>query len=81
MIRTGIDEIRIAGRSTRGVIVFRVSDKEHVVSVSRLLEVEDDGSVDAVTESPMTENEVKLPSTSNTEVSVEQDIESENQDA
>jgi DNA gyrase subunit A len=42
MIRTGINEIRIAGRSTRGVIVFRVADKEHVVSVSRLTDVEDD---------------------------------------
>ena len=42
MIRTGIDEIRIAGRSTRGVIVFRVADKEHVVSVSRLPEVDND---------------------------------------
>ncbi len=42
MIRTGINEIRIAGRSTRGVIVFRVADKEHVVSVSRLPEVEND---------------------------------------
>ena len=81
MIRTGIDEIRIAGRSTRGVIVFRVSDKEHVVSVSRLLDVEDDGSMDAVTENLMNESEVELPSTSNTEVSVEQDTESENKDA
>jgi len=42
MIRTGIDEIRIAGRTTRGVIVFRVNDKESVVSVSRLPEVEED---------------------------------------
>jgi DNA gyrase subunit A len=42
MIRTGINEIRIAGRSTRGVIVFRVADKEHVVSVSRLTDVDDD---------------------------------------
>tara|TARA_Y100001936_G_scaffold254109_1_gene325046 strand:+ start:50533 stop:53295 length:2763 start_codon:yes stop_codon:yes gene_type:complete len=42
MIRTGIDEIRIAGRATRGVIVFRVAEDEHVVSVSRLSEEEDD---------------------------------------
>ena len=36
MIRTSVEDIRIAGRSTRGVIVFRVGDKEKVVSVSAL---------------------------------------------
>lgn len=36
MIRTSVEDIRIAGRSTRGVIVFRVGDKEKVVSVSPL---------------------------------------------
>jgi len=41
MIRTTVDDIRIAGRSTRGVIVFRVADDEKVVSVSRLNEEED----------------------------------------
>ena len=41
MIRTTIDEIRIAGRSTRGVIVFRVSDGEQVVSISKLNEDSD----------------------------------------
>ena len=38
MIRTSINEIRIAGRSTRGVIVFRVSNGEQVVSISKLSE-------------------------------------------
>ena len=46
MIRTGIDEIRIAGRSTRGVIVFRVADKENVVSVSRLPEVDNEEKIE-----------------------------------
>ncbi len=36
MIRTSVEDIRIAGRSTRGVIVFRVGDREKVVSVSAL---------------------------------------------
>ena len=36
MIRTTVDDIRIAGRSTRGVIVFRVAEDEKVVSVSWL---------------------------------------------
>jgi DNA gyrase subunit A len=43
MIRTSIDEIRIVGRATRGVIVFRVGKDERVVSVSRL---NDDGEED-----------------------------------
>jgi DNA gyrase subunit A len=42
VIRTTVEEIRIAGRSTRGVIVFRVADDERVVSVSRLGDDEDD---------------------------------------
>ena len=33
-IRTTVDDIRIAGRSTRGVIVFRVAEGERVVTVS-----------------------------------------------
>ena len=36
LIRTSVDEIRIAGRATRGVYVFRVADGEQIVSVARL---------------------------------------------
>ncbi len=36
MIRTSVDEIRIAGRTTRGVFVFRVAEGEQIVSVARL---------------------------------------------
>ena len=43
MIRTTVADIRIAGRSTKGVIVFRVAKDERVVSVGRMDEVEDDG--------------------------------------
>jgi DNA gyrase subunit A len=43
MIRTTVNDIRIAGRSTKGVIVFRVAKNERVVSVGRMDEVEDDG--------------------------------------
>jgi DNA gyrase subunit A len=38
LIRTGVDGIRIAGRSTQGVIVFDTADDERVVSVERLSE-------------------------------------------
>jgi len=42
MIRTTVDDIRIAGRSTRGVIVFRVAEDEKVVSVSWLRDDEEE---------------------------------------
>jgi DNA gyrase subunit A len=42
LIRCPIDDIRIAGRMTQGVTLFRVEDDERVVSVARLREVGDD---------------------------------------
>ena len=38
LIRCPVDDIRIAGRSTQGVIVFDTADGESVVSVERLSE-------------------------------------------
>ena len=34
LIRTGVSDVRIAGRSTRGVTLFRVAEDEHVVTVT-----------------------------------------------
>jgi DNA gyrase subunit A len=45
LIRCGVDGIRIAGRSTQGVIVFSTAEGERVVSVERLTE-EGDGNGD-----------------------------------
>ena len=43
LIRTPVEQIRIAGRSTGGVWVLRTADQERVVSVARLVEdAEDD---------------------------------------
>jgi len=39
LIRTGVDEIRIAGRATQGVRIFRVDSEEQVVSVAKVNEV------------------------------------------
>lgn len=36
MIRTTVGSIRIAGRNTQGVTIFRVADDEHVVSVAKI---------------------------------------------
>ncbi|MFQ5972329.1 MAG: DNA gyrase subunit A [Alphaproteobacteria bacterium] len=43
LIRTRVDEIRIAGRSTRGVTLFRVAEGERVVSVTDIGSDADNG--------------------------------------
>jgi DNA gyrase subunit A len=40
LIRCPVEDIRIAGRSTQGVIVFDTADDEHVVSVEHISEDE-----------------------------------------
>jgi DNA gyrase subunit A len=42
MIRTTVGDIRIAGRNTMGVTIFRVADGEHVVSVAKIEESEEE---------------------------------------
>jgi len=39
LIRTSVDEVRIAGRSTRGVWLFRVADGEKIVSLARMADI------------------------------------------
>jgi DNA gyrase subunit A len=39
VIRTPVDDIRIARRGSAGVVVFKVGEGERVVSVARLPEV------------------------------------------
>ncbi len=42
LIRCPVDEVRVAGRNTQGVRIFRTDDDEHVVSVERIKDVSDD---------------------------------------
>ena len=42
MIRTTVGDIRIAGRNTQGVTIFKVAEDEHVVSAARIEESEDE---------------------------------------
>jgi DNA gyrase subunit A len=42
MIRTTVGSIRIAGRNTMGVTIFRVAEDEHVVSVAKIEESEEE---------------------------------------
>jgi len=42
LIRTTVGDIRIAGRNTQGVTLFKVAEGEHVVSAARIEESEDE---------------------------------------
>jgi DNA gyrase subunit A len=42
MIRTTIADIRIMGRNTQGVTIFRVAENEQVVSVARIDESDEE---------------------------------------
>ncbi len=46
MIRTSVADIRIMGRNTQGVTIFRVAEGEHVVSVAKIDETEDEVDVE-----------------------------------
>ena len=54
VIRTPVRDVRIGGRATRGVWIFRVAEGEKIVSVAR---IEDDGEEDSAdeTEAPAAE--------------------------
>ena len=49
LIRTPVDGIRVAGRNTQGVTIFRTGDEEKVVSVERIEDIgegDDSGEID-----------------------------------
>ena len=57
MIRLGIDKIRIAGRQTMGVTLFKTADDEKVVSTAIIAENEDEEEVLATQDNnPVSEN-------------------------
>jgi DNA gyrase subunit A len=68
MIRTTVGDIRIAGRNTMGVTIFKVADGEHVVSVAKIeeseeeeIEVEGGGDVAPVDDAIIGESELEKP--------------------
>ncbi len=52
LIRCPVEGIRVAGRNTQGVIIFRTADDEHVVSVSRISEDDNSGEETAGDQTP-----------------------------
>jgi DNA gyrase subunit A len=52
LIRCPIDDVRIAGRNTQGVTIFKTEDDAKVVSVAHLSETDDDSDADAAADAP-----------------------------
>src|SRR5438094_6469167 len=52
MIRTTVGDIRVMGRNTQGVTIFRVADEEHVVSAARIEEAEEEAEAVVDAEDP-----------------------------
>ena len=42
IIRVNVNQIRIAGRSTKGVSIFKIPESDRIVSVSRIQDLEND---------------------------------------
>ncbi|MFK5197211.1 DNA topoisomerase (ATP-hydrolyzing) subunit A [Glaesserella parasuis] len=43
LVRTRVKEVSLVGRNTQGVRIIRTAEDEHVVSLERICEIEDDG--------------------------------------
>ncbi|MFV0432012.1 MAG: DNA gyrase subunit A [Alphaproteobacteria bacterium] len=48
LIRLPLVNVRVAGRRTQGVTLFKVADKEKVVSVTRLTDIDDDEALENI---------------------------------
>ncbi len=83
IIRCPVDQISVVGRSSRGVTVFKTSDDEHVVSVSRMRDVDDEEEDEGVDEVGDGDGEgegvaaVAAPESSETQSTEVSDIEEE----
>jgi DNA gyrase subunit A len=74
MIRTTVADIRIAGRNTMGVTIFKVADGEHVVSVAKIeesdeeeIEIEGGDEIAPVDDAVVGESELEKPADPPTE--------------
>ena len=61
LIRMPIKDVRIAGRNTMGVIMFRLSDAERVVSATCIEDYEDDAEETGEGEEPAENQETAQP--------------------
>ncbi len=56
LIRLPLNDVRIAGRRTQGVTLFKMTGTEQVISVTRLSDIEDDDTGEELSEDGTTEN-------------------------
>jgi DNA gyrase subunit A len=68
MIRTTVGDIRVMGRNTQGVTIFRIADGEHVVSVAKIdesdeeeIEVEGGEEIEPTEDAVVGESELDRP--------------------
>ena len=52
LIRVPVDQVRVTGRASQGVMLFRVDDSEHVTTVSLVVEPEGEGVTETPAETP-----------------------------
>ena len=52
LIRVPVDQVRVTGRASQGVMLFRVGEGEHVTTVSLVVEPEGEGVPEIVPETP-----------------------------
>lgn len=50
LVRTRVSEVSIVGRNTQGVTLIRTSEEEHVVGLQRVVEPEEDESLDEMSD-------------------------------
>jgi DNA gyrase subunit A len=69
MIRTTVGDIRVMGRNTQGVTIFRVGENEHVVSVAKIdesdeeeIEVDGGQEIEPTEDAIVGESELEQPS-------------------
>ncbi len=81
LIRTGVNNIRITGRSAQGVTIFKVGDNEKVVSVAWLVEdADEDESLEAGAEGAIEGDDVIVAPVANEEAGDETSDEAVAQD-
>lgn len=73
LIRIPIADISVVGRTSRGVTLFKTSEDEHVVSVSRLRDVDDGDDLDDEDGDGAEENASEVEPSDTTEVAAETD--------
>jgi len=80
MIRCPVDQIRVAGRNTQGVTIFKIGENEKIVSAARIQSDEDEEGEELPVDGELSENSVE-PLAQNNETASENASETDNERA